>query len=97
MPFGQMLAKIAHSFTVGSVGLGNFRPLLVDAILGGPPRNLSSFVGTELLAEPPVAGLHQLFVIRERRSDGKEFYIARIRLFSNFGTPTYRVVSGEVL
>lgn len=96
-PFARMLAKIAHAFTVAKVGLGNFHPLLTNAVLGVEPMNLSSFIGTELFNESPIKDLHHLSLIREKRSDGKEFHIVRIRLFSCYHTPTHRVVSGEVL
>jgi hypothetical protein len=96
-PFARMLAKIAHAYTVAVIGLDNFNPLLINAIRGFEPMNLSSFIGTELFHEPPVQELHQISLIQQRRSDGKEFHIVRVRLFSCFDTPTHRIVSGEVL
>jgi hypothetical protein len=95
-PFARMLAKIAHGYTVARVGLINFHPLLMNSILGVEPLHLSSFVGTELFHEPPSSELHQLSLFQEKRSDGKEFHIVRIRLFSNYDTATHRVVTGEV-
>jgi len=95
--FARMLAKIAHAFTVSQVGLEGFRPLLLNAILNIEPMYLSSYIGTEIAEHDPVlTELHQLCLIRDARADGKEFYIVRIRLFSNFRTPIHRIVSGEV-
>lgn len=57
--FSQMLAKIAHSFAVADQGLGSFRPMLPDLILGRS-KTPSYLVGGDLDVAPPLPVLHRL-------------------------------------
>jgi hypothetical protein len=108
-PFVRMLAKIAHSNAVAEFGLGSFKPLLPDIILGHSDHT-PHFVGCietiPAMLEPQFSdGTHRLFfstsvVEFNIVEDGRlrvfqeEYLCAAIRLFKDMSSPTYLVVIG---
>jgi hypothetical protein len=94
--FFPMLAKIAHSFAIATWGERSFNPLLPDMILGRDSRWLRLVGGFAKI--PPATApetIHILHVGLRRSHVGVQYVIARVRLFSNFGSPEYLVVVGE--
>jgi hypothetical protein len=93
----RMLAKIGYSFAVAELGLKNFRPLLTDMILNGT-QELFNHIGGEpnLARDPPSEALHELG-LGYQRANGKDYVVARVRLFAKQHGPIYYVVVGESL
>jgi hypothetical protein len=93
----RMLAKIGHSFAAAELGSDNFKPLLLDLILKGT-TDLFSHVGGEpdLTRDPPSDAIHELG-LGYQRANGKDYVVAKIRLFAKQSGPIYYVVVGESL
>jgi hypothetical protein len=91
--FCSMLAKIGHSFAVAELGLGSFTPMLLDLIVH-QDRDSIRLIGGEPNLKPPSSALHEIG-LGYRRSNGKDYVVATIRLFAAQGGPTYHVVVGE--
>jgi hypothetical protein len=96
-PFGRMLAKIAHAYTVAEIGLSSFEPCLRPCIIGSPPFDniLKRFVGSALLEEPRGKQNHEIELLKRTGYYGQELFVVRIRLFAKFGMPSHYVVSGN--
>jgi hypothetical protein len=90
------LAKIAHSFTVAEVGLGNFLPLLPNFIFGDFYKWRFHYIGGHSGLEPPSGALHEIS-IEPITAENWPYLVVRLRLFANLGSPTYRIVAGEWL
>lgn len=98
-----MIAKTAHAHATALLGTGAFKPLLSDLILG-KTTDWIKFVGGEIhpdradwrLLRPTPEHLNT-FIIFDwfREFDGRCFFVAAVRLFSNLGAPTYFAVVGE--
>ena len=93
--FARMLAKIAHSYAVATIGLDAFTPMLPVFILGGDDRaayvvggDVSSFAPSE-----PEARLHSIHIQGCKNAD-QEYILVAIRLFAFAGMPQYHVVVG---
>ena len=95
--FARMLAKIAHAYAVAEIGADKFTPLLLDQILGTRAPRIGHLFGSERFNKPATKELHELSWDKETLSDGRAFYVVKIRLFACYGAPTHRVVVGEVL
>lgn len=94
--FGRMLAKIAHSFAAAELGLGGFRPLLNDLILGKPTRHAAQFVGGTF--EPEAKGQERNEIsISLMSAVFRDYYVVRLRLFADLEMPSYLIVAGEPL
>lgn len=91
--FARQIAKIAHAYAVAELGLGAFRPLATNLILG-KVDTLSQWVGGDWEIPPPSEALFNL-KLEQVTSNGRNFLLAYVRLFSFFGTPQYHVVVGE--
>jgi hypothetical protein len=52
VPFAQLLAKIAHAYTVGELGVAGFVPMLGRVILERNPEHILHWVGSSTLDEP---------------------------------------------
>jgi len=91
--FCQMLAKIAHSYTVAEWGIHSFRPLLLDLILGRTETAFHWVGGDMTVTRPDPSGLHRMQLKREVLLR-TEYVIAYIALFCLFGAPEYRIVVG---
>jgi hypothetical protein len=95
LTFSRMLAKIAHSYAVASLGLGSFRPLLPDTILGRS-KTAAYLVGGDT-SGPAIqlpSMLHDV-VLQDCVSSGHVYTLAGIQLFAFVGMPRYHVVVGE--
>lgn len=95
--FFRMIAKIAHSFAVGEIGIDNFDPELPDLILGRNPGLISYLIGNlnwPLQNCHPQTRHQMEFSISERPNG--VFGVVTIRLFASSGTPRYEVVVGQI-
>ena len=104
--FTRLIAKIAHSYAVGVLGIDSFRPFLTPHILsdGDPPIPL--FLGILPYSAIRPGILHAIDLeVRECATFSlpglwslKRLVIVRLQLFaSTFDLPVYEVVVGEVL
>jgi len=59
LQFFRMIAKIAHSFAVAEFGVGKFKPLVTDLILGRSD-NIEHFLGGQFVDIPATPNLHEL-------------------------------------
>ena len=101
-PFARMLAKVAHSYTVATLGLDGFTPFLPDAILRPDYPHLAYLVGGDPNTPSPDFGCLHRLSLETRFVDGKQMIVVRIRLFASsgdqeHGLPIYYVVAGEAL
>jgi hypothetical protein len=93
--FVRMLAKIAHGFAVGELGLDGFDPDLPDLVLGRNLALASYLIGLSNEQQPVTSGLlsHQIgwgiFPWANRLLIG-----VRMCLFAVHGTPAYTVIVG---
>jgi len=91
--FVRLLAKIGHSYAVAELGLGGFKPLLLETISGtvGKPDLLIGGMRDTL---QPKGDVHDLWLAQHQSRAGT-FWIANIQLFANLQGPIYRAVVGE--
>jgi hypothetical protein len=90
VPFAQLLAKVAHSYAVGELGVAGLVPMLGPVIIGRNPRHILHWVGSGTLDEPAAKALHEIGMSRQRQyAGGREFWMVRLRLFANMGAPTH--------
>ena len=93
----RTLFKIAHAFAMAEIGWGNFRPLLVDEILGRATFFPNYFVGNSFITraecEQHLDGLHDLSW-RRVTVNGWAYLVLRVQLFSLLAAPFYDVVVG---
>lgn len=90
----RMLAKSAHAFAQAEIP-GKFKPVLSDLIRHGT-TDAFNHIGGERTLPPPTDALHEIG-LGYRRVAGKDYVVARIRLFARHGGPVYYVVVGESL
>jgi hypothetical protein len=96
--FIRLLAKISHSIAVAIYGLGSFRPLLLDLILGRT-QSFSDLVGGEMVTPPPMPGNPTYFLTLSQGQVGGAgpwYLVVHLRLFPAFGAPLYHIVVGEM-
>ena len=89
----RMLGKIGHALAVAELGIHGFKPALRDMILTGAPSAFNH-IGGEPSLSPPSKALHEL-ALGYQRAQGKDYVVAKIRLFAGQPSPTYYVVVGE--
>lgn len=94
--FTVTIAKIAHAFLAGELGMRSFVPLLPHFIMGDHFAWHRHYIGGLLTQEPAAPELHQIS-IEEQTVENWPFYVVRLRLFSNIEAPTYRIVAGQRL
>jgi hypothetical protein len=92
--FVRMIAKIAHSYIVSHYGIGNFRPLLPDLILGKNKLHYYLVGGYDPDAPETPEADHQLLALIPK-VNGQHYVAAGVRLFSRWGMPTYLAMVGE--
>ena len=98
--FLRLLAKIAHGWATAELGAGNFQPYLCDLIRFGS-ETPSYWIGgkLEIAKESNPSQYHLLNLSFQRipnELDPKFYLIVNLRLFSQFGTPEYIIVVGEL-
>ncbi|XSC42109.1 hypothetical protein ACF1BQ_026550 [Bradyrhizobium sp. RDT10] len=89
----RMLGKIGHSLAAAEIGLDLFKPQLIEMILTQATEAFNCIGGCPEL-EAPTRALHELG-LGYQRANGKDYVVARIRLFAKNNGPTYYVVVGE--
>lgn len=96
--YAGMLAKIAHSYAIGELGLGGFVPLLWErgSLEDKFSRHLLLGGIDPELADLPSDTRHPLSLRLEEHS-GTEFWIVYLRLFADLGWPAYRCIVGPKL
>jgi hypothetical protein len=88
-PLAQLVAKIAHGFAVGQLGLQALGEVLLPSVTAGADvEELGPYVGGRPELEPPVEDLHVVQV--KVRADG--LVGVTVRLLARYGAPTYMVV-----
>lgn len=92
--FCRMLAKIGHAYAIAKLGTGSFHPTLTTSILEGSldSARVIPFVGGTVAA-PAELALHTL-EDGTIHVAGLDLVGVKIRLFAQFGAPTYLVVVG---
>lgn len=96
----RLLAKIAHGVMFAAYDTSHIRPLLLNIILKGDVGNAWHLIGNAEPLEPAlpsgaISGLHKIRLQVARMVSGSFRIIVSIRLFAEFGAPTYAVVAGE--
>lgn len=91
----RMLAKIGHAFATAEIA-GKFKPALLDMILSGTTDAFNHIGGDPYRSGLPSKALHEL-ALGYQRANGKDYVVARIRLFARHQGPVYYVVVGESL
>jgi len=56
----RMLCKTAHSYAVAELGFGSFHPVLTKFIRGGGLEGVWHWVGSDSVASPAEAHLHEI-------------------------------------
>lgn len=94
--FARLLAKIGRGLAVAELGEEAFQPIpsLCDMILGRSD-DLPYLVGGDFDIKPPSEHGHE-FGFEYKTINERRYVVVRLRLLAWLGTPTYRVVVGEV-
>lgn len=96
--FGQVLAKIAHSYAVATIGLEAFEPTLLPVIEGVSDTYvalLTHLVGSEENIPPKTPNWrHSVTHAWQRLPDGQEALVVGIRLFGDLGAPSHLAIAG---
>ena len=93
----RMLAKIGHALAVAELGKEKFTPSLLDLITKGNPDYFNHIGGQpDLDIDPTSKAIHELG-LGYQRANGKDYVVAKIRLFAKYSGPIYYVVVGESL
>ena len=93
----RMLGKIGHAFAAAELGTDRFKPALIDMILNGVPDYFNHIGGEPELARNPTSNALHEIGLGYQRVNGKDYVVAKIRLFANHMGPIYYVVVGESL
>jgi hypothetical protein len=91
--FMRMLAKITHAYAVAEIGMGKFRSLLPDLILGR--SNIHSYLiggDCETPRDPTMVSIVRLGMVA---IGNKEYLVAGFSLWPSTNTPQYVAVVGE--
>jgi hypothetical protein len=93
---GRLLAKIAHAYSCAEVGLGAFKPYLLNIIRNQDTHLLGHFVGSAASTTTIGEDLHEIEILPPERFGTRNLIVVRIHLFSNYqGMPIHYVVAGE--
>ena len=90
---GRLLAKIAHSYAMAELGVEAFNPLLLDIIKDKNATFIGQYVGDAMAFNNPGTDLHEIDI--DPFFERHRYVVVRVRLFANYGLPTYWVVVGE--
>jgi len=91
----RVLAKIAHSFLVATLGVSGFSPIVADRILDKNDYMTDLVGGVGSFEEDDSENLHDIII--ENDSQNGKYIVVRLRLLGLLGAPTFRVVSGVYL
>jgi hypothetical protein len=78
----RQIAKIAHSFAAGELGIGAFIPLTLNLIRGREPMLAGYCVGSAITSEPPTDRLHEIGFRDSVHTPAGELLVVRLRLFA---------------
>jgi hypothetical protein len=97
--FSRVMAKIAYAYAVAQLGLGGFKPLLLDLIHQRNVHRGPELVGSDPETPPPASTrVHELDFLPH-----PTFVVVRLRLFASssidgeHAMPVYLIVAGEKL
>lgn len=95
--FARQLAKIAYSYVVAEIGIGNFTPMqmTLDTIMCRTTNVCHVVGGNEELPPPDPRGMHLLGITVYMKEPMRPLIIAGLRLFPAFEMPEYHVVVGH--
>jgi hypothetical protein len=85
---------MAHAFAVAILGYEAFESMLIPIIDGNIDR-FRTIIGGEPTLQPPVDFIYEIGLEIVRVLSGNNILIARIRLLSYLGTPTYIIAIAE--
>ena len=89
----RFLAKVAHAYAVAQYGIGGFRPLLPDLILGDLSQAGYLVGGQRAPRDDAKNSLHYVGA-RFEKNNGDELAVISIHLFAFLGTPVYQDAAG---
>jgi HNH endonuclease len=94
--FARLIAKIGHGYATAEVGIGSFKALTTDVILGHSD-DFYYYVGGNWNIDPAISsGNHITDICFQFTSSHTAWVVVHIRLFSAAETPNYHVVVGEI-
>jgi hypothetical protein len=93
----RMIAKIAHGMAVWTFGLDNFRPYLMDIILGKDLSECYYLLGGVPAAKPPGRTPYEMQIVKATVGTTRNQILVSVRLFSDLGAPIYTAIVGEYL
>lgn len=90
-------AKIGHSFLVAEIGLGNFKPMLLDYIIKGSEwnDNIEKYIGNIEMQETPTSEPYVISWNSQRIGDNM-CAVVSARLFAKQMGPTFLIIAGSV-
>ena len=94
--FQNFLMKTAHGLAIAVYGFEKFVPYLYYCIHPNMMEHRLSFIGGFMKLDPPQEERHTLSLVRQKVGN-VELLLAQIRLFADFGSPTYLVVVGHTI
>lgn len=90
----RMFAKIGHSYLSAELGLGNFKPLLLEYILR-KTNEIQKFIGGTESDEVHTDEVYQI-KWEERELEGRRYAVVYARIFARQMGPTFQIVAGEL-
>lgn len=93
--FCRLLAKIGHCYAAAELGIDGFKPNLLDVIKDPDAKYVGEFIGSAMMKDDPGDDLHEVYL--DDFFDRSQHVVVCVRLFANYGLPTYWVVAGERL
>jgi hypothetical protein len=94
--FARLIAKIGHGYATAELGIGTFRPLTTDVILGHSD-DYYYYVGGSWDIDPAIPGGDHITNISFRfTSSQTAWVVVDIRLFSAAQTPSYHAIVGKI-
>lgn len=98
--FARMLAKIAHAGAAAQLGLSAFQPCLPGVILSDRARGYERYIGwwsePETMEATPENRLMHVLSFGTIDHDGHRYLTGRLRLFANYGAPSYMIIVGQL-
>lgn len=94
--FARLLAKIAYGYIAAELGMGAFKPLVLDIILGESDDYFYTVGGTWDIEPVVPNGDHKTDIRIKFIDTHRALIIVDIRLFSATETPSYHVVVGLI-
>jgi hypothetical protein len=93
--FVRLLAKIAHSYCCAELGVDGFKPYLLPIILDENREYAADLIGSDFSSHPTIGHFHDMQLLCSERVVGQKVLLVRVRLFSQYETPTHHLIVGE--